>query len=96
MEDVTLAHAKEHLEELIEKAARGESVRIADPKHGTMRLVPALESVAAPTVYPERIPGRWKDRLAEIPEERLLAPLTDEELAWLSGELSPIEPSESR
>lgn len=40
MEDVTLAHAKEHLEELIERAARGEDARISVPKVGTVRLTP--------------------------------------------------------
>lgn len=38
MEDVTLAHAKEYLEELAARAARGEDVRIADPKIGTSTL----------------------------------------------------------
>lgn len=32
MDDVTLAYAKEHLEELIERARRGEDVRITDGK----------------------------------------------------------------
>ena len=40
MEDVTLAQAKEHLEELVARAARGEDVRIKDPKHGSVRLTP--------------------------------------------------------
>ena len=40
MEDVTLAHAKEHLEELIARAARGEEVRIVDPAIGSVRLTP--------------------------------------------------------
>jgi Arc/MetJ-type ribon-helix-helix transcriptional regulator len=34
----------------------------------------------------QRRPGRWKGRLT-VPE-RLLEPLTDEELVWLSGERS--------
>ena len=40
MEDVDVRHAKEHLEELIERARRGEDVRIADPKGGSVRLTP--------------------------------------------------------
>ena len=34
MEDVSLMHAKDHLEELIERAAKGEEIRIRDPKFG--------------------------------------------------------------
>ena len=34
MNSVDLRHAKEHLEELIERARRGEDVRIADAKGG--------------------------------------------------------------
>lgn len=30
MDTVTLAHAKEHLEELMERASKGEDVRISD------------------------------------------------------------------
>lgn len=51
MEDVTIAHAKEQLEELIQRAARGEDVRISDPKAGGVRLVRLREAdVAAPRV----------------------------------------------
>jgi len=38
MEDVSLTHAKDNLEELIERAARGEDIRITDAKLGTVRL----------------------------------------------------------
>lgn len=38
MEDVSLTHAKDNLEELIERAARGEDIRITDAKLGTARL----------------------------------------------------------
>lgn len=34
MEDVDLRQAKEHLEELFERARRGEDVAISDPKLG--------------------------------------------------------------
>jgi hypothetical protein len=34
MKDVTIAHAKEHLEELVARAAQGEEVHIIDPKLG--------------------------------------------------------------
>jgi len=36
--DVPLTHAKDNLEELIERAAKGEDIRITDAKLGTVRL----------------------------------------------------------
>jgi hypothetical protein len=55
MEDVTLAHAKEHLEELIERAARVEEVRISDPKVGTVKLTPVHQpDVLAPCITDHR------------------------------------------
>ena len=38
MEDVSVAHAKEHLEELVARAARGEEISIVDPKVGKVKL----------------------------------------------------------
>ena len=40
MEDVTVAEAKEKLEDLISRAASGEDVRITDARLGTVRLLP--------------------------------------------------------
>jgi prevent-host-death family protein len=40
MENVTLADAKAHLEDLIERASRGEDVRIVDAKIDSIRLTP--------------------------------------------------------
>ena len=40
MENGTLADAKERLEDLIERASRGEDVRIVDAKIGSVRLTP--------------------------------------------------------
>ena len=86
MEDVTLAHAKDHLEELIERASKGEDVRISDPKLGTIKLQPVTPG--SDGLYPERIPGLMKGK-ASLTLEQALEPLTEEELAWLSGETSP-------
>ena len=83
MENIALSEAKERLEELIERAARGEDVCISDPKHGSVRLTP---TVGRPP-YPTRVSGLMKGKV-HISDEQLLAPLTDEELAWLSGETS--------
>jgi prevent-host-death family protein len=87
MEDVTLDQAKEHLEELLEKVARGEDVRITDARLGSVRLVPA-----EPHAVPPRgiVFGQWAGRMPEIPPERLLAPLSEDELTWLSGEADPV------
>lgn len=82
MDDVTVAYAKEHLEELIERVRRGEDVRITDSNQGTVHLS------AEPRRGGKVRLGQWR-KLPEIPEERLLAPLEDSELAWLSGETSP-------
>ena len=86
MEDVSVSHAKEHLEELIARAARGEDVRISDPRLGSVRLLPA-EGAGGKSV--KVVFGQWKARLNEIPEDRLLAPLSGHELSWMSGEESP-------
>ena len=77
MENVTLAEAKEHLEELIVRAARGEDVRILDPKIGAVRLTPIPDSTATTSV--QRMPGRWKDRLPEPPPGFFVV-LSEEEL----------------
>lgn len=84
MEDVDLRYAKEHLEELIARAARGEDVCVSDPKLGTIKLVPVERSVAQ---RPKRVIGQWRDKF-EVPA-RLFEPLTEDELHWLSGEASP-------
>ena len=44
MEDVTLSHAKQHLEELIARAARGEEITISDPVLGTVILNTAVKA----------------------------------------------------
>ena len=62
MEDVTLAHAKEHLEELVERAARGEVVRIVDPVNGVATLGPAADAHGA------------ADKTASEPQWDLTAP----------------------
>ena len=89
MDDVTLAYAKEHLDELIERARRGEAVAIVDARLGTVRrtavrvadrAVPRLTDTTpfVPLKAP-RVPGRWKDRLPE-PPPGFFDPLSDEEL----------------
>ena len=92
MERYDITYAREHLSELIVRAARGEDVSISDPEHGTFRLArdrPAAVGDAAvvePTM-PKPVLGQWKGKLT-VPA-RLFEPLNEEELKWLSGEASP-------
>lgn len=87
MDDIDLRQAKEQLEDLVERAARGEAVCIVDPRFGNMRFsIAAVPKNSAPS-HPKRIPGLMKGK-AHISDADLFAPLTDEELAWLSGESS--------
>lgn len=91
MEDVDLRHAKEHLEELIERARRGEDVRISDPKLGSVRLLPVQGQGFDPTVprvadtmppfvplKEPRVPGRLAGKIPP-PPDGFFDPLSDEE-----------------
>jgi antitoxin (DNA-binding transcriptional repressor) of toxin-antitoxin stability system len=85
MEDVDLRHAKEHLEELLERAARGEDVRINDPRLGTIKLT-AVAGAGVPTNRPKRVPGLLKDKLPPPPDD-FFDPMTEEELKdWYGDE----------
>lgn len=85
MEDVDLAHAKDRLEELIQRATRGEDVQITAPDGARVRLQAIGAGHSPKDNPPERVPGRWKGR-AHIPEDKLFEPLSEEELAWLAGD----------
>ena len=82
MEDVDLRHAKEHLEELIARARRGEDVRISDPEGGAVKLTPV--EVVAPVARKPRRLGLLEGKM-KVPE-RLMEPMTDEELKDWYGE----------
>ena len=81
MEDVSLTHAKDHLEELIERASKGEDIRISDPKLGTVRLQPVPAALGE---RPQRRPGRLKGKLT-VPA-RLFEPMSEEELKLWYGD----------
>jgi antitoxin (DNA-binding transcriptional repressor) of toxin-antitoxin stability system len=83
MDTIPLIEAKEHLEDLIARAARGEDVRIADPVHGTARLI--VEPVGETVAPVKRVPGRWKGKLGPLPDD-LFAPMNEEELKDWYGE----------
>ena len=82
MDTIDLNYAREHLSELIERAANGEDVRIADPKYGLVRLTPVAAGGAKSR--PRRISGRLAGTLA-VPTN-LLEPMSDEELKLWYGE----------
>lgn len=90
MENVTLSHAKEHLEELIARAAQGEDVRISDPRLGTVRLAPVAAGAKASnervtdTMEPF-VPLAHKRKLGLLTGKmvvpaRLMEPMSEEEL----------------
>ena len=86
MEDVDLRHAKEHLEELVARATRGEEVCIVHPKGDAVRLVPArVGRQNPPAANPKRRPGRWADHLPPPPED-FFDPLSEEELKLWYGD----------
>jgi prevent-host-death family protein len=82
MDDISIDFAKAHLEDLVARARRGESVRIVAPGLGAVRVVSD-----GPAVRPKRVFGQWKDKM--VVPARLMEPLTEDELRWLSGEDSP-------
>ena len=91
MEDVDLRHAKEHLEELIERARRGEDVRISDEKGGAVKLTPvsSVPDLTAPRVLDTmppfvplkapRVPGRLAGKIPPPPDD-FFDPLSEEEM----------------
>lgn len=82
MEDVSVAHAKEHLEELVARAARGEDISIVDPKVGKIKLT--LADTAVTRARKPRRLGLLEGKM-RVPA-RLLEPMTDEELADWYGD----------
>ena len=92
MEQVTLKEAKEHLDELMQRAAAGEDVRIVDAALGTVKLTPVSASAiedpgSLPPFVPllkPRVPGRLKG-LVKTPA-RLMEPMSDAELSDWYGE----------
>jgi antitoxin (DNA-binding transcriptional repressor) of toxin-antitoxin stability system len=97
MEDVDLRHAKEHLEDLMERAKRGEDVRISDPVIGTVRLTavggapPVKSHRVIDTMEPfvplkeKRKLGRLKGKIPPPPDD-FFDPMTEEELRDWYGE----------
>lgn len=84
MEDVDLAHAKEHLEELIARAVRGQDVHIVDARLGKVRLT-TIEPSAIGKRRSPRVPGFLKGKVPPPPED-FFDPLSEEELKLWYGD----------
>jgi prevent-host-death family protein len=78
MEEVSLAEAKEHLEDLIARAQRGEEVRIVDPHLGVVRLT-TVASKTKELLRRPRVPGSLHGKLPP-PPDGFFDPMTEEEL----------------
>ena len=95
MEDVTIADAKEHLEDLIARARRGEVVTIRDGQ-GSVRLTAPLTSDVnaqritdtmppfVPLSEPRKL-GSLEGKIASPPDD-FFDPLSDDELKIWYGE----------
>jgi antitoxin (DNA-binding transcriptional repressor) of toxin-antitoxin stability system len=78
MENVSITHARDHLEELISRATDGENVEISVPQGGVVRLL-YLPVVQPALAKPKRRQfGRLAGKIA-VPEG-LLDPMTEEDL----------------
>jgi antitoxin (DNA-binding transcriptional repressor) of toxin-antitoxin stability system len=97
MEDVSIAHAREHLDELIARAQDGEVIVISDPKLGNERILPQPRQpdLLAPRVtdtMPPFVPLKENRRFGHqegkmVVPARLMEPMTEEELRdWYGDE----------
>ncbi len=84
MDDVSIKDAKEQLEELLDRAARGEDVRITDPKIGVVRLTRISAPTEPSSSTEKRQLGRYKGKYS-VPE-RLMEPMSEEELRLWYGD----------
>ena len=89
MEDVTLAHAKEHLEDLVARAIRGEDVRISDPNIGSGKLSaigkPDVAEVRVTDTMEPFVPLKQPRKLGHLVGKmkvpaRLMEPMSEDEL----------------
>lgn len=76
MDDIDPRYAKEHLEEVLARAARGEEIVITDPAIGSFRLTARQET--APAGRGKRTLGHLKGKI-QAPA-RLMEPMSEEEL----------------
>ncbi len=99
MEDVSIDHARDDLDELLERAARGEEVRIRDPRLGIVKLQPVPPDAeqrlvrrvtdSMPPFVPldkPRVPGRLAGIHLPLPDEFFFEPMTEDDLKLWYGE----------
>jgi antitoxin (DNA-binding transcriptional repressor) of toxin-antitoxin stability system len=91
MDDISIAQAKETLEDLVVRAQRGEDVRITDQKLGRVRIVPDVATDRMADTLPpfvplaqDRVLGHLKGKM-QVPA-RLMEPMSNEELRNWYGE----------
>ena len=75
---INVADAKAHFSDLLDRAARGEEIVIARAGKPVARIMPLADP-------PKRPFGLMKGRWPEIPDDVLLAPMSEEELRWAEG-----------
>ena len=81
MEDVSVKYAKEHLEELLARAARGEDVAIVDPAVGKIVLT-ATKDAAPPSASKPRRLGLLEGKVAPPPDDFFDAMSAEELKDW--------------
>jgi prevent-host-death family protein len=75
---INVADAKAHFSDLLDRAARGEEIVIARAGKPVARIVPLADP-------PKRPFGLMKGRWPDVPDEVLLAPMSEEDLRWAEG-----------
>ncbi len=87
---VNIGEAKTRLSELIAASERGEEVIIARAGKPVVRFAPIVEP--DPVALRQSAFGMWRGLIDDDEIERLLAPLTEEELAeWYDRPIFPDE-----
>lgn len=79
MTAINIAEAKAKLSELLDRAMSGEEIVIARAGKPLVRLQPVADK-------PRRKRGAWRNW--EIPDDVMLEPLSEEDLAWSEGKYS--------
>jgi prevent-host-death family protein len=77
-DSINATEAKAHFSELLDRAARGEEIVVARAGKPVARIMPLADP-------PKRPFGLMKGRWPEIPDDVLLAPMSEEDLRWAEG-----------
>lgn len=77
-DSINATDAKAHFSELLDRAAGGEEIVVARAGKPVARIMPLADP-------PKRPFGLMKGRWPEIPDDALLAPMSEEDLRWAEG-----------